>query len=232
VEPYHQKLEDVITRIGFKNTTTLQDFEKSLHHFGKDDSTYELLSPYPIVEYDGWTIEAGVIHSPGPYLTFEIQKPQDDFNLCCWKLGTVIDDENQRIKCKHEFQLRGLIDEKDFMTQVLDWNLSSDSQFKEKYYRPSRVLEQGEWGRTIQIFFDGFYGEGFEIQPHQKWERKIDKRPFGGIVWSGKGFLNGNKVDVNDHSCQEFLIIPNTKLCIEAGDIPLLLYVVFPLALY
>lgn len=45
------------------------------------------MNVFQIQPNEGWTIREGVIHAPGPWTTFEIQRPQDDYNLCSWTLG-------------------------------------------------------------------------------------------------------------------------------------------------
>ena len=126
--------------------------------------------------------------------------------------------------------MRGLKDESAFVEEAINWEVSTDAQFKEKYYQPAKVLQQGPWGRQMQIFFDQFYGEAFEILPGQSWVRNADLRPFAGIVWSGKGLLNGNLIDVDNSERKEFLVIPNTVVIIKNnGDQPLLIYTVFPM---
>jgi hypothetical protein len=88
----------------------------------------------------------------------------------------------------------------------------------------------GAWGRRIQIFFDGFYGEGYEIKAGMKMTCKRDNRPYSGIVWSGYGCINGNRVDCTDEARNEFLVVPGTEVCLEADvGADLLIYVVFPL---
>lgn len=225
-------LGKVITRLGFAPHCTREAFEEGLKNFGINDSLYELLQTYEIHEYDGWTIFPGVVHAPGPWLTFEIQRPQDDFNLCCWQLGQKINDPNHRCTLKDLVQTRGIASEKEFVDLLVKWDLnvsSSESSFQERYFRPSKVLEQGDWGRRIQIFFDGFYGEGFEVNPGHSFTRSSDERPMGGTVWSGKGSINNNALDAEKEDCKEFLIVPNTKVTIQAHDSKLLIYVVFPL---
>ena len=49
-----------------------EDFINSLKDFGKSDSTYNYLNEYPIKANDGWTIFEGIVHAPGPWITFEI----------------------------------------------------------------------------------------------------------------------------------------------------------------
>jgi hypothetical protein len=76
-------------------------------------------------------------------LTFEIQKPQDDFNLASWRLGQVIQDEKQLENAREAFLMRGLSKEKEWVEQLVKWDLTCTPTFKEQFYRPSKVIEEG-----------------------------------------------------------------------------------------
>jgi len=230
VEPYKANLGKVITRLGLQPSITKDSFELGLKGFGENDEIYSLMNVFPINAYDGWTILPGVLHAPGPWLTFEIQRPQDDFNLASWRLGQSIADPNERESFKQAFQMKGLGNEKDFISELIEWDLTTSPKFKEQFYRPSTALEQGEWGRRIQIFFDGFYGEGFEVKAGHSFTRKADHRPYSGVVWSGSGKINDNHVNCTDDLRKEFIVVPNTETTFVAdGNADLLIYVVFPL---
>lgn len=125
--------------------------------------------------------------------------------------------------------MRGIDTHKNYIKELIKWDLTTESAFKDKYYRPSKVLNEGDWGRRIQIFFDGFYGEGFEINQSCSWTRPADRRPFAGVVWSGSGLLNGNVIEAGNEKCQEFLVVANTEVTIKGTSTePVRLYVVFP----
>lgn len=110
VAPYKADLGKVITRLGLRPSATPAEVVKALQRFGKDDrwvllhllavcllcrlstlnrlpahSMYALLNEYPVQAYQSWTIQPGVVHAPGPWTTFEIQRPQDDCNLLAWQ---------------------------------------------------------------------------------------------------------------------------------------------------
>jgi hypothetical protein len=189
----------------------------------------------------------GVVHAPGPWPTFEIQRAQDDFNFLSWQLGSQIKEEDLGNKRK-EFQLRGLADTKAFLEEVVDWERSTDPDFKQSFHRPIRILEEGNWGRRFQIFFDEFYGEGFEVRQGHSYQRppstplppttiinSEEKKgleeplPWGGIVWSGKGDLNGNPLDAENDLQSEFLVLPGVTATFKAITSSLYVYTVFPL---
>ena len=146
----------------------------ALTKFGVDDSIYRLQPKYPLGPWLNWTIRPKVMHSPGPWLTFEIQTPQDDFNLLGWQLGKTIDGE-EMISTKATQQMRGFSNEQQLFDETIDWDLNVDPKFQDKWLREASVLEIGAWGRRIRIFNFEFYGEGFEIAPgmHCIWIKAI-----------------------------------------------------------
>lgn len=50
----------------------------------------------------------------GPWLTFEIQLPQDDFNLLAWVLGEQVSPA-ELAKSKDDYQFRGLCSEEQLL---------------------------------------------------------------------------------------------------------------------
>ncbi len=42
------------------------------------------------------------------------------------------------------------------------------------------MLEEGEWGKMVRLFYHIFYGEGLIIRPGQVYERAKDTRPYAG----------------------------------------------------
>ena len=54
----------------------------------------------------------------GPWPTFEIQLPQDDFNLLAWVLGEQI-STTELVKSKDNYQLRGLTSEEHLLEGII-----------------------------------------------------------------------------------------------------------------
>lgn len=120
-----------------------------------------------------------------------------------------------------------------------------DPDFEQKWSRrcldEENVLEKGEWGRRIRLFFHEFYGEGFEVLPGCTYTRSKEERggmPFAGVVWSGVGVLNDTPISATTSSTssssevvyrREFLVTPHRELVVRnTGQTPLLIYTVFP----
>jgi hypothetical protein len=234
VPPYNTRLDSVISRLGLRPEVTPAMLLDGVRRFGQDDSAYQLCNVFDVKPYEGWTIRPKVVHSPGPYPTIEMQLPQDDFHFCCWQLGRKIDSEDDRKAKRDAFVLKGFPNEEAMLQQAVDFHLSSDAQFRHRNHRPSIPLDSGDWGKRYQIFFDEFYAESIEVNPGCRYVREEKEgRPCAGIVWSGKGSVNGNEVDVNKPLQKEFLVVPaTTQLEIAStGDTRLILFLMFPFAI-
>jgi len=226
IPPYHKNIS-AITRIGLKPGISKKEITETLHEFGYSDRMYTHLVEHKIEPMTGWTVLEGVLHAPGPYLTFEIQKPQDDYHLSSWRLGERLEGKERDSKFQSEV-LRGLIDATDHVEQTLNWTLTTDPKLKEKYFHTPQVIESGSWGKRHQIFFDMFYGEGWEILPGQTLNLEPKKEPQAGIVWSGQAEINGNKVEQS--GLNEFLVVPQTALNVaNTGKTNIFIYTVEPI---
>ncbi len=226
LEPYNKKIS-AKTRIGLKPKVKKEDIRKKLKEFGKNDLMYTLLNEFKIRPMTGWTVPQGIIHAPGPYLTFEIQLPQDDYNLASWRLGERL-EEQERNRRYGELVLRGLKNEGVFVELLLDWPANTDKDFEKKYFREPKVIESGSWGRRLQIFFDQFYGEGWELFPGQTKTLPVKNVPVAGVVWSGQAAINDSRLEQGGQN--EFLAIPDTKITVtNPGILPLFIYTVEPI---
>ena len=229
VPPFNLNPGSVKTRLGLRPEARRADFVDSLSAFGRSDRMYRLLHEYPVVPYDGWTIHPGTVHAPGPWPTLEIQTPQDDFNLAAWQLGQRLNGKGLEAGIQ-SMVLRGLPSLDAFADQLVDWNLLSWDQFRQRFFRPAQVIEQGPWGRRLQIFFHQFYGEALELNPGSAWRRAADDRPWGGIIWSGSGAVNGLALSAEADSHREFFCTPGHAVRItNSGSSMLILYVVYPM---
>lgn len=225
--PPHHTTTSAITRIGLKPGVTKEHIKEKLPAFGIDDSMYTLLNEFPITPMTGWTVPEGVLHAPGPHVTFEIQLPQDDYNMASWRLGERLDTKEQSQKYQ-EHVLRGLPDEYTLVASVLDWPVTSDQDLHKKYFHEPQVIASGPWGRRLRIFFDRFYGEGWEVLPEHTMELAAKAVPQAGIAWSGSGKINGNPI--SQSGTNEFLCIPNTPIVVSnPGPHTLYIYTVEPI---
>ena len=230
IPPYNLKLGPVKTRLALQPHVSKEQVVQALKEFGKCDDMYALLNVYEINPWETWTIEEKIVHAPGPWPTFEIQRPQDDFNLLAWQLGQKLPSE-EIDKIRQDNQLRGLSDEDAFLKSTINWEANVDSKFKEKWWRECETISEGSWGRMIRLFYHMFYGEGFIVYPGQSFYRKLDQRPYAGIVWSGEGTINKLTVSHSDKNRREFLVTPRNTLELHntSSDLNLFVFTVFPI---
>lgn len=230
VPPYNLKLGKVITRLGIKSDTSQDAFKQALTKFGVNDDMYSLMNIYEIKPWETWFIEERIIHAPGPWPTFEIQRPQDDYNLLAWQLGQdVSQTELESTICDHH--LKGLKDRESLVDNTIDWDSNTDTKFKENWWKSCERLEEGEWGYRIRLFYRLFYGEGFIIHPGMCYTRVKDERPYAGIIWSGVGTINKLEFDMENKDKREFLVTPGSTVVFKntSDTLDLLVFTVFPL---
>jgi hypothetical protein len=229
IPPYCQNWGRVYTRLGLRPDTKKEEVIAALKEFGVSDRLYGLGQVYEIRPNEGWTIYPGCLHAPGPWPTFEVQLPQDDYNLAAWRFGEQPASE-ERKKVRDALQLRGLADADDFLNQVIDWELSVDPDFQKKYQHTAKELESGVWGRRLQIFFDRFYGEALEINSRCVYTCTTDDRPWVGLVWSGTGAVDAAPVQDDPHTPDnEFLVTPGHAVKLRNdGVAKLIVYRFFP----
>lgn len=241
------KDEIVYSRLGVKPEVDEKIFVKAMKEWGMNSDIYDLLNKYELEVNTGWTIFSGIVHSPGPILTLEIQRALDDYNLLAWHLGKNIEDkeELEMFKRQHLFKdSEYVINHKDggeqfIFDQLIDWELSrlNEKDFEYKYKRNRLLIDKGEFGEYYQIFFDIFYGEALHIKPGMRYTVQSQKGPFCGVTWNGKGLVNGNNINSMDDNCREFLVANNeTASCAKTefennndSDQDLVVYLLYPL---
>jgi D-beta-D-heptose 7-phosphate kinase/D-beta-D-heptose 1-phosphate adenosyltransferase len=231
--------DKVITRLGLKPEVSKDQVRKALDRFGYDDSLYGLMKVYPIKPNTSWTIQPGMIHAPGPWPTFEIQRAQDDAHILAWKLGQPIKGDKLLTKIWANNFKKELKDSDDVFDQTIHFEGSRDPKFEEKWFRPCDPLEEGAWGRRRRIFHHEFNGEGFEIEPGQSYVREAGELPFAALVWSGKGTVQavseGQSFEALEIAAMttdnsEFLVTPNTAVRItNTAKRVLFIYSVLPI---
>lgn len=231
----------VITRLGLKPGTTREEVRRALDGFGRDDSLYKLMQVYPVRPNTSWTIQPGVLHAPGPWPTFEIQRAQDDSHLLAWKLGQPVEDPKALSRIWSQCFANGLPDADAVLREGLHLEASADPRFEEKWLRPCEPLAEGPWGRRRRIFHHEFDGEGFEILPGQAYEHPARDEPYAALVWSGRGDVRAvapgrefpaHGVEALTDKSSEFLVTPRTavRMANTSATDTLYIYTVLPIS--
>ena len=229
VEPYRKAMPPVRTRIGIKPEVEKGSVIASLGQYGRSDAMYSLLQVHDVYPWSSWMVPAKMVHAPGPWVTFEIQRPQDDFNLLAWRLGSKLHQDLETNK--QDLQLRGLGNEENVFEQTIDWAMNTDPTLREKFSRECEVLEESSWGRKVQIFYQLFYGEGLVIAPGQSVKLEKCEKPRAGICWSGYGKVNKMDLLSTGVTQREFLVTPygNLDIANSSPDRELIVFLVYPI---
>ncbi len=215
--------EGIVCRLGVKPGTTKEQVVAAVDRFGQGDDMYALCNCFPVKAGEGWTIRPGVVHSPAPWPTLELQLPQDDFNMLAYKLGQTIQEDAEREAWKKTVALKGLRDARDLVEQAVDLTLSSAPDFEARFKRREKLLTEGAWGLEHQIFFDEFFAKSFSVVAGQRVTVR-ETRPCCVFVWRGEGTANGKRVE----RFSEMLIVADNSVEFEAGANGLLFYSFFP----
>ena len=141
VPPYNLDPGQVKTRLGIKPDIPKEHVLENLRLFGCHDDLYTCLNMYDIHPWETWHIEEKVVHAPGPWLTFEIQRPQDDFNFLAWQLGSPLPEERLG-HTKESLQLRGLESEVALLEEGVDWEANTARDFQAKWWKQCEVNTQ------------------------------------------------------------------------------------------
>ena len=181
--PKGKEVRNAKTRLGVKPETSKATLLSCMRNFGINDDMYTHLNVFDVVPFSGFTIACGVIHAPGPYPTFEVQLPQDDGNLLAWQMGQKIETESELLEERQRSMLRSMKDESALFDEVVDMSLTSAADFKEKWFHPSKVIQDGDWGKRLQTFFNRFYGEAIEINPGHTFKLSKSEKPCAMVVW-------------------------------------------------
>ena len=230
VKPYNKVMPPTKTRIGIKPAITPEAVIASMTEYGLTDKMYSLLQEHEILPWQSWMIPAKLVHAPGPWLTFEIQRPQDDFNLLSWRMGVKLESDKLSWH-KRNLQLRGLKDENDLFEQTIDWKLNVDPNLRQTLSQKCELLELGAWGKKLRIFYQLFYGEALVILPGQEVKLEASEKPRAAICWSGQGRINNLELSCTSWTQREFLVTPNAGLDISnsGSDSELILFLVYPI---
>jgi hypothetical protein len=221
--------EPVITRLGLRPGVGPDELGRAVSRFGRSDEAYSLLEPYPVRQGEGWMIPHGVVHSPGPWITIEIQTPQDDYNLLAWQLGARLAEPELSARFQDSV-LRGLPDV-EALLRAIDWGRSCAADFSDLFRRTPERLDEAEWGSVERIFFEPFDGDLIELKAGSKYAMPVEGGPRAVLVWSGSGRANGARVAAAPGERSELFLAPGRGLILECDEgSPMALFVFRPMA--
>ncbi len=132
-----------LTYFGFDPSTTKEEVKECLRNYDKKDTRItELSRAYRIQLGTGWYTAAGVIHAPASLVTFEPQWNSDVNTIMENVTMGEVNPHNLLTDCQPESEKDNI----DALFSQIDWEESTRSDYKEKYFRAPRVRETNQEG--------------------------------------------------------------------------------------
>lgn len=186
------------TFLGLNPGTTKEDLKRCLERWNVGDNGILTLSQaYGLEPGTGWLIPAGILHAPGTYVTYEIQKASDVFAMYQSMLeGRHIPRELLVKNVPEEVQ-----DNLDYIIGMIDWEANVDPQFKKHHYAkpkfaedPEVTREDGYEEKWISYGSEDFSGKELTVFPKASVKTR-DEAAYGLVVVQGHGEAGGFKVE-------------------------------------
>jgi mannose-6-phosphate isomerase class I len=187
-----------VTFFGLNPGTTKEQVAECLRSFkqGGDNRILELSRGYKITAGTGWNVPAGILHAPASMCTYEPQQDCDVYAMFeSWSNNREVGEDVLWKDVPEE--KRGDVD---FLVDIVDWEASVDSQFKEnRYMEPVETgASQASGGvdyadRWVVYRNEHFSAKELTILPGRSAVIK-DQDPYGIICVQGHGTINGQEL--------------------------------------
>jgi hypothetical protein len=126
------------TYFGLEPGTKPEQVRHCLEIWNKGDNRItDLSKAYRLEPGTGWYIPAGTLHAPGSYCTYEPQWASDVFAMFQSLVSEVPIGWDLLVKNVPEDKQNDL----DFLVSLLDWEVNTASNFKERYFRPPQPVK-------------------------------------------------------------------------------------------
>lgn len=175
-----------ITYFGFDPSVTKEEVKERLAKFETGDGRIlELSRGYQIELGTGWFTPAGLVHAPGSLCTYEPQWNSDVMAIWENVVGSgEIFDYSYLCGYLPEGKERDL----DAIFEVADWELNTNPNHREEYFRPPVLNESGEGYVQNWICYGNDYVAAKELTVEPGAEVVIkDNAAYGCLVVQGRG---------------------------------------------
>ena len=182
------------TFFGLNPETTPEQIKDCIRNFEKTDTKItELSRSYRLELGTGWYVPPGVLHAPGSLLTYEPQWNSDVYAV--WEnvvAGEVIGRKLLVEQCPEDKR-----ENVDYIFSLLDWEKNTDSEFRQKYFRPPiSAVSENEYKEDWITYGNDFFGaKELTIFPGQKAVVR-DDAAYGIVFVQGYGEFGMHKCSV------------------------------------
>jgi len=131
--------------LGLNPETTKEDIKECLKRWSEGDNGILYYSKaYKLKPGTGWLIPAGILHAPGTFVTYEVQKASDVFAMYQSMLeGRPVPRELLVKNVPEDRQ-----DDLDYIVDMIDWEANVDPYFKKHHYVEPKFAENPEETRS------------------------------------------------------------------------------------
>ncbi len=125
------------TFFGLEPSTTKEDIRRCLEKWDRGDNGILSYSrAYALKPGTGWNLPAGILHAPGSFLTYEVQRASDVFGI----FQSMIEGRSVPWDLVVKDVPRELHHDLDYIISMLDWDKNVDPDFvKHNYVEPKPV---------------------------------------------------------------------------------------------
>lgn len=179
-----------------------------------DNGILDLSRAYRLTPGTGWDVPAGVLHSPGSMVTYELQGPSDVFGMFQSVVeGRIVpwDSLVKYVPDNRRFDL-------DYIVGMLDWEQNVDPCFKQTRFRrpkpvenPEQTGEEGYFENWVVYGNDKFTAKELTVLPGRKVTIR-DEAAYGLLMLQGRGALQGNALEApaliryGETTCDEYFV--------------------------
>lgn len=184
--------------LGLCPGTTREDIKECLRRWDTGDNGILYYSQaYKLKPGTGWLIPAGILHAPGTFVTYEVQKASDVFAMYQSMLeGRPVPRE---LLVKNVPEDRR--DDLDYIVDMIDWEANLDPYFKKNHYIEPRFVENPEETRKegyiekwIVYGSEEFSAKELTVLPGSEVTIR-DQAAYGLVVIQGHGWIGKFKAE-------------------------------------
>jgi hypothetical protein len=186
------------TFLGLNPETQKDDIKRCLEKWDRgDNGILSYSKAYRLMPGTGWLIQAGILHAPGTFVTYEVQKASDVFSMYQSMLeGKPVSKDLLLKNVPPEYR-----NDLDYIVGMIDWERNVDPKFKEHHYmepkfaeNPEETRKEGYMQKWIVYGTDEFSAKELTVFPGSTVKIR-DEAAYGLVVIQGHGAIGKFEVE-------------------------------------
>jgi len=185
-----------VTYFGFDPSVSKEEVMECLRDYNKFDTRITRLSrAFRLEVGTGWYTAPGVIHAPGSLMTYEPQWNSDVLSVWENVVSGEVMDKNLLTCCVPDDKK----DDLDYIFNFIDWEVSTCSDYRERYFRPPVSIDKSTAHEEKWICYGNEYigAKELAINPGQTYVSK-DVAAYGCVIVQGYGSFGAHRCEAAD----------------------------------